>query len=94
MNVLDIPKGFDLVTMNGVLTGEVVKKIQHIVNEKEKHEKMADKNYLLALKHYSFSSLRKQLASIMPNLFHCTAAQKNSKLLAQGSHIYSRALKP
>ena len=70
MNVLDIPKGFDLVTMNGVLTGEVVKKIQHIVNDKEKREKMADKNYLLALKHYSYSSLRKQLASIMPNLFH------------------------
>jgi len=64
------PKGFDLVSMDGVLTGEVVKKIQHIVNDKEKREKMADKNYLLALKHYSYSSLRKQLASIMANLFH------------------------
>ncbi len=70
MRALNIPKGFDLVTMNGVLTGEVVKKIQHIVNDKEKRKKMADKNYLLALKHYSYSYLRKQLALIMPNLFH------------------------
>jgi len=85
------PKGFDLVTMDGALTAEVVKQIQHIVNDKEQREKMVVKNYRLALRHYSYSSLRKQLASIMPNFFHSTAAQKNSKLLAQGSHIYSRA---
>ena len=85
------PKGFDLVTMDGVLTAEVVKQIQHIVNDKEQREKMVVKNYRLALRHYSYSSLRKQLASIMPNLFQCTAAQKNSKLLARGSRIYSRA---
>ena len=64
------PKGFELISMDGVLTGEVVKKIQHIVNDKEQREKMVDKNYRLALKHYSYSSLRKQLALIMPNLFH------------------------
>lgn len=63
------PKGFELISMDGVLTGEVVKKIQHIVNDKEQREKMVDKNYRLALKHYSYSSLRKQLALIMPNLF-------------------------
>jgi len=85
------PKGFDLVTMDGVLTAEVVKQIQHILNDKEQREKMVVKNYRLALRHYSYSSLRKQLASIMPNLFQCTAAQKNFKLLAQGSRIYSRA---
>jgi len=63
------PKGFELVTMDGVLTSDVVKKIQNIVNDKQRQQTMVDKNYRLALKHYSYSSLRKQLASIMPRLF-------------------------
>ena len=64
------PKGFDLVTMDGVLTDEVVKKIESIVDDRERRKKMVNKNYQLALKHYSYSSLRRQLASIMPNLIH------------------------
>ena len=63
------PKGFDLATMDGALTGEVVKKIQNILHDKERRNKMVAKNYRLALKHYSYSSLRKQLSQIMPNLF-------------------------
>jgi len=63
------PKGFDMVTMDGVLTDEVVKKIEHIANDKKLQKKIVDKNYRLALKHYSYSSLRKQLALIKPKLF-------------------------
>jgi len=63
------PKGFNLVTMDAALTGEVVKKIDNIVHDKERRKKMVDINYRLAKKHYSYSSLRKQLASIMPHLF-------------------------
>jgi glycosyltransferase involved in cell wall biosynthesis len=63
------PKGFELVTMDGALTGEVVKMIQNVVNNKERQKKMVDKNYRLALKYYSYSSIRKQLALIMPQLF-------------------------
>lgn len=62
------PKGFDLVTMDGVLTDEVVRKIKNIVNDKERQRTMVNKNYSVALKHYSFSFVRKQLALIMPNL--------------------------
>jgi glycosyltransferase involved in cell wall biosynthesis len=62
-------KGFELVKMDGVLTGDVVKKIQKIVHDKERQQTMVDKNYRVALKHYSYSSLRKQLFQIMPNLF-------------------------
>jgi glycosyltransferase involved in cell wall biosynthesis len=63
------PKGFDMVTMDGLLTAEVVKKIQSIISDKERRKKMVDNNYRLALKHYSYSSLRKQLALIKPKLF-------------------------
>jgi glycosyltransferase involved in cell wall biosynthesis len=62
------PKGFELVTMDGVLTGDVVKKIQKIVQDKEWQQTMVEKNYRIALKHYSYSSLRRQLLHIMPNL--------------------------
>jgi glycosyltransferase involved in cell wall biosynthesis len=62
------PKGFELVKMDGVLTGDVVKTIQKIVHDKERKQTMVDKNYRVALKHYSYSSLRKQLLQIIPNL--------------------------
>ena len=73
------PKGFDLVTMDGEMTDEVVKKIKHIVNDKERQRKMVGKNYRVALKHYSYSSLRRQLALIMPNLFqpNCSSRYEN-----------------
>ena len=64
------PKGFEMVTMDGALTAEVVKKVHDIVHDTRRKEKMTDKNYRLATEHYSFSFLRKQFASIMPSLFH------------------------
>ena len=64
------PKGFKVVTMDGALTDEVVEKVQRIVHNRELRQKMVDKNYRLALKHYSYSSLRKQLALIIPRIFH------------------------
>jgi glycosyltransferase involved in cell wall biosynthesis len=63
------PKGFDLVTMDGALTVDVVERIRDIVNDKQRQKRMVDHNYRLALKHYSYASLRKQLALIEPKLF-------------------------
>ena len=70
------PKGFDLVTMDGALTDEVIKKIKNIVNDKERQRTMVDKNYRVALKHYSYSSLRKQLSQAMPNLFQAECSPR------------------
>ena len=63
------PKGFELVTMDGALTGDVVEKIRNIVNDKQRRNTMVDHNYRLALKYYSYASLRKQLALIEPKIF-------------------------
>lgn len=63
------PKGFEMITMDGALTAEVVKKVHDIVHDKSRKKNMVEKNYRLATAHYSFTSLRKQLASIMPPLF-------------------------
>ncbi len=62
------PKGFELVKMDGSLTDDVVKKIRKIVHDRERQLAMVDKNYRIALKYYSYSSLRKQLLQIIPNL--------------------------
>ena len=77
------PKGFEMAAMDGALTAEVVKNVYDIVQDKKRAEKITEKNFQLAREHYSFSSLRKQLASIMPGLFHpeCTPMQQKSRTL-------------
>ena len=59
-------KGFDMVTMDGAMTADVVKKVHDIVHDNNRKEMMVKTNYRLAMEHYSFSSLHRQLASIMP----------------------------
>lgn len=82
------PKGFELVTMDGVLTGDVVKRIQNVVNNKERQKKMVHKNYRLALKYYSYYSIRKQLALIVPKLFrpNCLAFREETQSAKCVSH--------
>ena len=63
------PKGFDVVKMDGNLTGEVVTDIKNIIYDKYRREKMVVKNYRIARQHYSFTFLRKQFASLISNLF-------------------------
>jgi glycosyltransferase involved in cell wall biosynthesis len=63
------PKGFELVTMNGYLTDDVVRQTANILNDKQRPKEMVDHNYRLALEHYSYASPRKQLALIEPKIF-------------------------
>jgi hypothetical protein len=63
------PKGFELVTMNGYLNEDVVSQTANIINHKQRRKEMVNHNYRLALKHYSYANLRKQLALIEPKIF-------------------------
>ena len=63
------PKGFKLVSMNGYLTDDVVRQTANILNDKQRRKEMVNHNYRLALEHYSYASLRKQLALIEPIIF-------------------------
>ncbi len=63
------PKGFDLVKMDGALTGEVVTDIRNIIHNKVRCEKMVAQNYRIAREHYSYAALRNQFASLISNLF-------------------------
>jgi glycosyltransferase involved in cell wall biosynthesis len=62
------PKGFDVVKMDGSLTGEVVADIKNIIHDRHRREKMVTRNYRIAQEHYSYDLLRKQFASLISNL--------------------------
>jgi glycosyltransferase involved in cell wall biosynthesis len=63
------PKGFDVVKMDGSLTGGVVADIDNIIHDKGRREKMVTRNYRIASEHYSYALLRRQFDSLLSNLF-------------------------
>jgi glycosyltransferase involved in cell wall biosynthesis len=63
------PKGFDVVRMDGRLTGRTVAEVKHIINDKDRREKMVTDNFRIAREHYSYSLLHYKFASLISNLF-------------------------
>jgi glycosyltransferase involved in cell wall biosynthesis len=64
--VADIePKGFDVVTIDGVVTAKTITKINQILEDKEYLKKTVKKNYDLAKQFFSFEILEKKLMYIM-----------------------------
>jgi len=55
------PKGFQVITMNGYLTREVVSQVLRVVNDQDYREAMVDHNYELGKKFFSYSVLRRKL---------------------------------
>jgi len=55
------PKGFDVITIDGVVTAKTVEKIRQVLEDKEHREKMVRKNYELAKSFFSFEVLEKRL---------------------------------
>jgi glycosyltransferase involved in cell wall biosynthesis len=55
------PKGFDVITIDGVVTAKTVEKIRQVLEDGELREKMVKKNYDLAKRYYSFEVLEKRL---------------------------------
>ncbi len=64
--VADIePKGFDVVTIDGIVTAKTITKINQILEDKEYREKTVKKNYDLAKQFFSFEILEKKLLYII-----------------------------
>jgi len=59
------PKGFDLVVMDGFVSGKNVKDIKEILENPKRRERMVNHNYEVAKEHYSYSVLRKQLKRLI-----------------------------
>ncbi len=71
--VTDIePKGFQVITMNGFLTKEVVEHVKKVISDSEYRGKMVDNNYELGKAFFSYAVLRRKLRSLIT---HYTGAE-------------------
>ncbi|WP_231943672.1 glycosyltransferase family 4 protein [Aeoliella mucimassa] len=61
------PRGFDVVTMNGYLTREVINKVQRVINDPEYREEMVETNYSLGKRYYSYAVLRRKIRTLVTN---------------------------
>jgi len=61
------PRGFDVITMNGYLTREVISKVQRVIDDKDYRESMVEKNYELSKRFYSYAVLRRKLRILITN---------------------------
>ncbi len=68
--IVDIEtKGFDVIEMDGFLTEKTVAHVKHILTDEQARNKMVDTNFNIAKQFFSFAVLRKQLASLLDDLF-------------------------
>ena len=66
--VTDIePKGFQVITMNGYLTKDVVSRVKRVIEDQKYREEMVDGNYELGKLFFSYSVLRRKLRALITN---------------------------
>ena len=71
--VTDIePKGFQVITMNGFLTREVVDHVKKVISDPVYREEMVDNNYELGKAFFSYAVLRRKLRALIT---HYTGAE-------------------
>jgi hypothetical protein len=59
------PKGFDVIEIDGYVTGEAVKKTLAVLDDSDRRRKMVDHNYQLGLKHFSYAGLHMSLKNYL-----------------------------
>jgi len=62
------PKGFQLPIMDGILTKSTVKEVQRILHDTPYRDAMAEHNYHIAQRFYSYSVLRHRLHTLITNM--------------------------
>lgn len=70
------PIGFDVISMDGYVTDEVVKKIKYILRHPEERGKSVDRNYELASRFFSYDVLEQKLSAIISNFEGTTNKRK------------------
>ncbi len=78
--IMDIePYGFEVIEMDGYVTDEVVEKIRYVINHKDEYEPIAEKNFALAARFFSYEVLRRKLRSILVNFEGIVEAIESQK---------------
>ncbi len=62
------PKGFRSVTMDGMLTRDVVDHVQRVIGDEQYRNEMVDLNFELAKAFFSYSVLRRKLRALVSNI--------------------------
>ena len=69
--ILDIePKGFKVITLDGYVNDDAVKRTKEILADPEKREKMVKHNYRLAKRYFSLSVLRRKLKNLIREILY------------------------
>ncbi|MCF8067641.1 MAG: glycosyltransferase family 4 protein [Desulfobacterales bacterium] len=63
------PHGFDVVVMDGFITPKTVEKALDILTNPELAKKIVEHNYRIALRHYSYATLRRSLNFLISKFF-------------------------
>ncbi len=64
--VTDIePKGFEVITMNGYLTRDVVERVRKVISDPVYREQIVDNNYELGKAFFSYAVLRRKLRALI-----------------------------
>lgn len=63
------PKGFQVIAFDGFIAPETVTRAREILQQPELAAPMVETNYRLATKHYSYAVLRRQLETLLAQLF-------------------------
>jgi len=67
--IVDIePKGFKVITIDGFASREAVRSIREVLENEQLREQTAQKNYELALQHYSYEVLERDLLNLLYQL--------------------------
>lgn len=61
------PKGFQVITMNGYLTRDVVTQVQRVIHNPEYREAMVNRNYDLGKSFFSYAVLKRKLRALITN---------------------------
>ncbi|MEN0111140.1 MAG: glycosyltransferase, partial [Planctomycetota bacterium] len=62
------PKGFDVITMNGYLTRDVVQRVREVVDNPDIRERMVERNFELGKRFFSYAVLRRKLRALVTNV--------------------------
>jgi mannosylglucosylglycerate synthase len=57
--------GFDVVTMETYINDDIVKQVKEVLNNKEKRDRMTQKNFELGGKYFSYNVLKQNLKTIL-----------------------------
>ncbi|MDA3809002.1 MAG: glycosyltransferase family 4 protein [Spirochaetaceae bacterium] len=63
------PKGFQVIEMDNFISSETIETTRRLMHDKEEVQRMAEVNYQLGLKYYSYGVVKQKLQTILVEIF-------------------------